>query len=57
MLSDEFFPPPGLPGRILDVGNETDRGWVGGKYPVPHVVAMLVNLMIKTKSKPEDLKP
>lgn len=37
-------------------GARTVRGWIADEYPVPQVVALLVNLMIKTKAKPEDLR-
>lgn len=42
--------------RTIGVSPQAVRTWVGGRYPVPTVVAMLVNLMLKTKTNPEDLK-
>ena len=42
--------------RTINVGDRSVRSWIGGRYPVPTVIAMLVNLMLKTKSTPEDLK-
>lgn len=42
--------------RTIDVGDRTVRSWIAGLYPVPRVVAMLVNLMLKTKSTADDLK-
>jgi DNA-binding transcriptional regulator YiaG len=42
--------------RLIDVGDRTVRTWISGQYAVPKVVALLVNLMLKTKTKPEDLK-
>jgi DNA-binding transcriptional regulator YiaG len=43
--------------RTIDVGDRTVRSWIAEVYPVPRAIAMLVNLMIKTKSTAEDLKP
>jgi DNA-binding transcriptional regulator YiaG len=42
--------------RTINVGDRTVRSWIAEVYPVPTVIAMLVNLMIKTKSTAEDLK-
>jgi hypothetical protein len=42
--------------RTIDVGDRTVRSWIAEVYPVPRVIAMLVNLMLKTKSTAEDLK-
>ena len=42
--------------RIIGVGERTMRDWIGGTTSVPRAVAMLVNLMIKTKTAPEDLQ-
>ncbi|MBO0715933.1 MAG: hypothetical protein J2P55_01175 [Rhizobiales bacterium] len=39
----------------IGVSDRTVRGWISGLYPVPLIVAILVNLMIDTKSNPEDL--
>jgi DNA-binding transcriptional regulator YiaG len=43
--------------RTIGVGDRTVRGWIADSYPVPRVVAMLLNLMIKTQSVETDLKP
>ena len=32
------------------------RAWIADKYPVPTEVAMLINLMIATKSTKKDLR-
>jgi DNA-binding transcriptional regulator YiaG len=42
--------------RAIKVSDRSVRAWIGGRYPVPTPIAMLVNLMLKTKSSPEDLK-
>jgi hypothetical protein len=42
--------------RTIRVAEPTVRSWIGGRYPVPTTVAMLVNLMVKTGSKQEDLR-
>jgi DNA-binding transcriptional regulator YiaG len=42
--------------RTVNVGDRSVRGWIGGRYPVPTTIAMLVNLMLKTKTTAEDLK-
>lgn len=42
--------------RTIRVAEPTVRSWIGGRFPVPTTVAMLVNLMLKTKSTAEDLK-
>jgi DNA-binding transcriptional regulator YiaG len=42
--------------RALKISPQSVRSWIGGKYPVPQTIAVLVNLMLKTKSTPEDLK-
>lgn len=42
--------------RFVGVGGRTVRGWISGEYHVPKTVALLVNLMVKTKTKPEDMK-
>jgi hypothetical protein len=39
----------------VGVSDRTVRGWISELYPVPLTIAMLINLMIDTKSKPEDL--
>lgn len=43
--------------RRIDVSDRTVRSWINGLYPVPRMVAQLVNLMLKTKTAPEDLRP
>lgn len=42
--------------RLIDVGDRTVRSWISGEYPVPKSIAMLVNLMLKTKTKPDELR-
>lgn len=42
--------------RLIGVSDRTVRSWIGELYPVPKIVAQLVNLMIKTKTGPDDLK-
>jgi hypothetical protein len=45
-------------GRTIGVHGRTVIGWSGGRYKgVPRYIAMLVNLMIETKSGAEDLRP
>ena len=43
--------------RLIGVHDRTVRAWIGGRFPVPRYIAMLVNLMIATETSPEDLKP
>jgi DNA-binding transcriptional regulator YiaG len=43
--------------RFIGVGGRTVRGWISGEFPVPKIVALFVNLMVKTKTNPEDIKP
>ena len=43
--------------RTIGVNDRSVRAWVGGRYPVPRVVAMLVNLMLDTEATAENLKP
>jgi DNA-binding transcriptional regulator YiaG len=43
--------------RTIKVSDRTVRKWIGGMFPVPTVVAMLVNLMITTETSEGDLKP
>lgn len=43
--------------RTIRVDGATVRSWIGERYHVPETIAILVNLMIKTKTKPEDLGP
>jgi DNA-binding transcriptional regulator YiaG len=42
--------------RLIGVGGRTVRAWISEEFPVPKAVALLVNLILKTKTKPEDLK-
>jgi DNA-binding transcriptional regulator YiaG len=42
--------------RFIGVGGRTVRSWIGDEFPVPKTVALLVNLMVKTKTNPEDMK-
>lgn len=42
--------------RLIGVSDRTVRSWISGLYVVPKVVAQLVNLMIKTKTKPDELR-
>ena len=41
--------------KTVKIHDTTVRKWIANKFPVPMVVALLVNLMIKTKTKAEDL--
>ena len=41
--------------RAMGLGDRTVRRWCAGHDPVPLYIAMLINLMIKTKTNPEDL--
>lgn len=43
--------------RTIDVNDRTVRGWISERYPVPRVVAQLLNLMIETEASVENLKP
>lgn len=42
--------------RTIKVAPQTVRSWISDTYPVPTVVAMLINLMLKTKTAREELK-
>ena len=42
--------------RQLEIGERSVRRWASGQWPVPVPIAMLLNLMLATKSNPEDLK-
>ena len=42
--------------RKIRQNERTIRNWISGSYPVPTVVAMLINLMIKTNSDKNDLR-
>jgi hypothetical protein len=53
----------GLPGkgqaefaRKLELGERTVRRWSNNEWPVPTPIAMLLNLMIRTKKTAQDLK-
>lgn len=41
--------------RLIGVGGRTVRSWISGEFAVPKTVSLFVNLMLKTKTKPEDL--
>lgn len=41
----------------LQIGERSVRRWASGQWPVPTPIAMLVNLMLDTKSSAEDLRP
>jgi DNA-binding transcriptional regulator YiaG len=43
--------------RVIKVSGRTVRGWISGQWPVPTVVGMLLNLMLKTGSTEKDLRP
>jgi DNA-binding transcriptional regulator YiaG len=43
--------------RQIAVNDRTVRSWINGRFPVPRVVAQLVNLMIETEATAENLKP
>jgi DNA-binding transcriptional regulator YiaG len=43
--------------KTINISDRTVRGWIAGNWPVPRVVAMLLNLMIKTQSTETDLQP
>ena len=42
--------------RLIGVGNRTVRSWIADVFPVPKPVGYLVALMIRTKTKPDELK-
>ena len=42
--------------RQLEIGERSVRRWAAGQWPVPTEVAMLLNLMLDTKSTIEDLR-
>ena len=42
--------------RFVGVTGRAVRAWLSGQYPVPKMVAVLVTIMIKTKTAPEDVK-
>lgn len=41
--------------RLIGVGGRTVRGWISEEFAVPKTVSLLVGLMLKTKTSPEDL--
>ena len=41
--------------RTVDVSDRSVRAWIAGTYPVPRLVAMLVNLRLKSKCAEADL--
>jgi len=41
--------------RLIGVGGRTVRSWIAEEFPVPKSVALLVYLILKTKTKPEEL--
>jgi DNA-binding transcriptional regulator YiaG len=43
--------------KTTGYNDRTVRLWIADQYPVPRIVAMLLNLMIKTKSTEKDLQP
>ena len=42
--------------RQLEIGERSVRRWASGQWPVPVPIAMLLNLMLDTKSAAEDLR-
>jgi transcriptional regulator with XRE-family HTH domain len=42
--------------RKLETNERTVRYWMRGEWPVPVTVALLVNLMLDTKTQLDDLK-
>jgi DNA-binding transcriptional regulator YiaG len=43
--------------RWIGVGDRSVRTWISGSFPVPLAVGYLVTLLIRTKTRPEDLTP
>ena len=41
--------------RWIGVDGRTVRLWLAGKWPVPLAVGYLVQLMVRTNTRPEDL--
>ena len=41
--------------RTIRVNDATVRSWIGERAFVPQTIAILVNLMLKAKFRPEDL--
>jgi DNA-binding transcriptional regulator YiaG len=42
--------------RIIRRNDKTVRDWISGRYPLPTEIAILLNLMLDTKSTQEDLR-
>ena len=42
---------------IIGCGDRQVRKWINGEAEVPRHIAMLVNLMLDTNTKPEELRP
>lgn len=43
--------------EIIGCQDRTVRKWFNGEAEVPRHIAMLVNLMLDTNTKPEELRP
>jgi hypothetical protein len=43
--------------EIIGCQDRTVRKWISGEAEVPRHIAMLINLMLDTKTKPEELRP
>jgi hypothetical protein len=43
--------------EIISCNNRTVRKWISGEAEVPRHIAMLINLMLDTNTKPEELRP
>lgn len=43
--------------ETIGCGDRQVRKWISGEAEVPRHIAMLVNLMLDTKTKPEELRP
>jgi hypothetical protein len=42
--------------RKLELGERSVRRWAAGHWPVPTPIAMLLNLMLDTESKEQNLR-
>ena len=42
--------------RLFMISPRRVRYWIADERPVPAVFAMLINLMLKTRTRPEDLQ-
>jgi DNA-binding transcriptional regulator YiaG len=42
--------------KTIDVSLRQVFRWTSGQYPIPVAICQLVNLMIDTNTKPEDLR-